>query len=208
MNGGTLLVNNTLVPAPERSRNGQQRWHYPWRNRHNQRRGHSRCRSKHCAWEGGNNTAILSTGPLTLLPNSNFRVDINGTTPGSGYDRLNVATGSYDYRIAILWSQSARHCRSADIYHFEQTPRAPSPAHLRGFPKGAPWWAATVPFSRSVTPEAMATTSCSRLSRRRPRTEHMDRRRACDRRARVHSASQTAKVNSVQSIVTRESFRS
>jgi hypothetical protein len=33
--------------------------------------------------------------------------------------------------------------------------------------KGVLWWAATVPFSRSVTPEAMATTSCSRRSRRR-----------------------------------------
>ena len=34
VNGGTLLVNNTVVPAPEPVRNGQQRWHYPWRNRH------------------------------------------------------------------------------------------------------------------------------------------------------------------------------
>ena len=42
---------------------------------------------------GGNNTAILTTGALTLASTSNFRVDINGTTAGSGYDRLNVATG-------------------------------------------------------------------------------------------------------------------
>jgi len=42
---------------------------------------------------GGNNTAILNTGALTLASTSNFRVDINGTTVGSGYDRLNVATG-------------------------------------------------------------------------------------------------------------------
>jgi autotransporter-associated beta strand protein len=42
---------------------------------------------------GGNNTGILGTGQLTLLPNSNFRVDINGTTPGSGYDQLNAALG-------------------------------------------------------------------------------------------------------------------
>src|SRR6478672_8033883 len=34
---------------------------------------------------GGNNTGILTAGQLTLLPNSNFRVDINGTTVGSGY---------------------------------------------------------------------------------------------------------------------------
>jgi len=42
---------------------------------------------------GGNNTAILNTGALTLASTSNFRVDINGTTVGSGYDQLNVATG-------------------------------------------------------------------------------------------------------------------
>ena len=42
---------------------------------------------------GGNNTGILTTGALTLASTSNFRVDINGATVGSGYDRLNVATG-------------------------------------------------------------------------------------------------------------------
>jgi len=42
---------------------------------------------------GGNTTAILNTGALTLASTSNFRVDINGTTVGSGYDQLNVATG-------------------------------------------------------------------------------------------------------------------
>jgi autotransporter-associated beta strand protein len=43
---------------------------------------------------GGNTTAILSIGALTLAPTSNFLVDINGTIAGSGYDRLNVTTGS------------------------------------------------------------------------------------------------------------------
>ncbi len=42
---------------------------------------------------GGNNTAILQTGALTLSPTANFRVDINGTTAGSGYDRIQVNTG-------------------------------------------------------------------------------------------------------------------
>ena len=42
---------------------------------------------------GGNTTAILNTGALTLASTSNFRVDINGTIAGSGYDRLNVTTG-------------------------------------------------------------------------------------------------------------------
>ena len=41
---------------------------------------------------GGNNTAILTTGALTLASTSNFRVDINGTTAGT-FDQLNVATG-------------------------------------------------------------------------------------------------------------------
>jgi autotransporter-associated beta strand protein len=42
---------------------------------------------------GGTTTAILSIGALTLAPTSNFLVDINGTTAGTGYDRLNVTTG-------------------------------------------------------------------------------------------------------------------
>ena len=42
---------------------------------------------------GGNNTAILNTGALTLASSSNFRIDINGTTVGNQYDQLRVATG-------------------------------------------------------------------------------------------------------------------
>jgi autotransporter-associated beta strand protein len=40
--------------------------------------------------DGANNTAILTTGALTLAATSNFQVDINGTTVGSQYDQLNV----------------------------------------------------------------------------------------------------------------------
>jgi T5SS/PEP-CTERM-associated repeat protein len=39
---------------------------------------------------GGTTTAILNTGALTLVSDSNFRVDINGLTVGIGYDRLNA----------------------------------------------------------------------------------------------------------------------
>ena len=39
---------------------------------------------------GGNTTAILNTGALTLASGSNFLVDINGTTAGTQYDQLNV----------------------------------------------------------------------------------------------------------------------
>ena len=63
---------------------------------------------------GGNNTGILTTGALTLASTSNFRVDINGTTAGSGYDQINSTWRQVELRlpIAILWSQSARHYRS------------------------------------------------------------------------------------------------
>ena len=43
---------------------------------------------------GGNTTAILQTGTLTLASTSNFRVDINGTTAGSGYDQIQMNTGA------------------------------------------------------------------------------------------------------------------
>ena len=43
--------------------------------------------------DGGNNTGILKAGALTLAFTSNFRVDINGTTAGTGYDRIQVNTG-------------------------------------------------------------------------------------------------------------------
>jgi len=43
---------------------------------------------------GGNTTAILQTGPLTLASGSNFRIDINGTTIGTGYDQIQMNTGA------------------------------------------------------------------------------------------------------------------
>ena len=49
---------------------------------------------------GVNNTAVLTVTVLTLEPASNFRIDINGTTPGSGYDRL-VVTDSGNARFVI-----------------------------------------------------------------------------------------------------------
>jgi len=42
---------------------------------------------------GGNTTGILQTGALTMASTSNFKVDINGTTAGSGYDRVQVNAG-------------------------------------------------------------------------------------------------------------------
>jgi fibronectin-binding autotransporter adhesin len=49
---------------------------------------------------GGDNTAILTVHALTLEPASNFRIDINGTIPGIGYDRL-VVTASGNGRFVI-----------------------------------------------------------------------------------------------------------
>jgi len=49
-------------------------------------------------------TGILTTGNLTLLPNgelSSYRVDIAGTTPGSGYDQIKVF-GSVSIQQAYL----------------------------------------------------------------------------------------------------------
>jgi len=49
---------------------------------------------------GGNNTAVITVNALTLQPASNFRIDINGTSPGIGYDRL-VLTASGNNRFVI-----------------------------------------------------------------------------------------------------------
>jgi autotransporter-associated beta strand protein len=49
---------------------------------------------------GGNNTAVLTVNALTLEPASNFRIDINGTTPGIEYDRL-IQTESGNNRFVI-----------------------------------------------------------------------------------------------------------
>jgi autotransporter-associated beta strand protein len=42
---------------------------------------------------GGHTTSILTVGTVTLAPGANFLVDINGTTPGTEYDRLVQTAG-------------------------------------------------------------------------------------------------------------------
>jgi autotransporter-associated beta strand protein len=49
----------------------------------------------------GVTTGILSTGNVTLNSGSTFRVDVNGTTAGTGYDQLNV-TGTVNLGGATL----------------------------------------------------------------------------------------------------------
>ena len=41
---------------------------------------------------GVGSTAILHTGALTLASGSNFNVDLNSTTVGSGYDQVSVTS--------------------------------------------------------------------------------------------------------------------
>src|SRR4029077_525656 len=45
---------------------------------------------------GGHTTSILTVGAVTLAPGANFLVDINGTTPGTGYDRLVQTAGGHN----------------------------------------------------------------------------------------------------------------
>jgi autotransporter-associated beta strand protein len=49
---------------------------------------------------GGHTTSVLTVGAVTLAPGANFLVDINGTTAGTGYDRL-VVTASGNNQFVI-----------------------------------------------------------------------------------------------------------
>ena len=137
---------------------------------------------------GGNNTAILTTGPLTLASTSNFRVDINGTTAGTGYDRLSVATGG-----VTTTSQSGQHCRPGRHFSFwTKSPGAALPATLRGSHKGYRGGQRRYRFPGHLQLRQWQRHRAPGGRGAGPRTEHIDRRCACDRWARFHSASQIA----------------
>lgn len=53
---------------------------------------------------GAHTTAMLTVGALTLAPGSNFRIDINGTAAGTGYDQLQVSRGGGPGGARILLS--------------------------------------------------------------------------------------------------------
>ena len=113
---------------------------------------------------GGHTTSILTVGAVTLAPGANFLVDINGTAAGTGYDRL-VVTASGNNRFVITNSNlvvTVGTTLSVGQTFLIGQSIAGATNYRTICAKGVPWWAATVPFSRSVTPEAMATTSCSR----------------------------------------------
>jgi autotransporter-associated beta strand protein len=49
---------------------------------------------------GGHTTSVLTVGAVTLAPGANFLVDINGTSAGTGYDRL-IVTASGNNQFVI-----------------------------------------------------------------------------------------------------------
>ena len=155
---------------------------------------------------GGNNTAVLTLNALTLQPASNFRIDINGIAAGFGYDQLIVNPGGGPNGAIITNSNLLVHVgttlvvgQTFVIFHH---PGGTTGQFAQGSTvTGDNGTVFSVSYRQRHYPYGDS-------SRARSRAEHMDRRCACDRWARFHAASQTAEVNSVQSIVTRESFRS
>ena len=128
----------------------------------------------------------------------NFRVDINGTTAGT-FDQLQV-----NDRRSYAWQPNKHSCGHsrhdiggrADVYDLEQSLRGQQHRHICGDPP------------RGYRGGQQRYRFLGQLQRRRwqrhrahgdrgagPRTEHVDRRRACDRRARIHAAPQIAEDN-------------
>ena len=113
-------------------------------------------------------TAVITpkffrTGALTLASTSNFQVDINGTAVGTGYDRSTWPEGAVKITGSNLMVTVGTTLSVGQTFTIlNKISGGAVTGTFAGTPKGVPWWAATVPFSRSVTSEAMATTSCSR----------------------------------------------
>ena len=143
---------------------------------------------------GGNNTAILQTGALTLASTSNFRVDINGTTAGTGYDRLNVTTGGVTITGSNLVVTVGTTLSVGQTFTILNKVAAGAiTGTFAGIPQGGTVVGSdgTV-FSVSYTGGNGNDIVLTVVAGGGPRTEHMDRRCACDRWARVHAAPQTA----------------
>ena len=139
---------------------------------------------------GGNNTAVLTLNALTLQPASNFRIDINGIAAGFGYDQLIVNPGGGPNGAIITNSNLLVHVgttlavgQTFFIFHHAggtrgQFAQGSTVTGDNGTVFSVSYWQRHYPYGDR--------------SRARSRTEHMDRRCACDRRARFHAASQTA----------------
>ena len=147
---------------------------------------------------GGNNTAVITLHALTLEPASNFRIDINGTSPGTGYDRL-VLTGAGNNRYVIT---------NSNLVVSVGTTLSVGQTFLIGLRTAGGSIRGEFAQGNSVVGSDGTVFSVSYIggdgndivltviSRARSRAEHMDRRCACDRWARFHAAPQTAEVDS------------
>ncbi len=78
---------------------------------------------------GGTNTAVFTVNALTLQPNSNFTIDINGIAPGLGYDQLIVSPGGRPRGAVITNSNLLVHVGTTlvvgqmfDIFHHNGVP--------------------------------------------------------------------------------------
>ena len=143
---------------------------------------------------GGHTTAILTVGALTLAQGSNFRIDINGTTAGTGYDQLQVSRGGGRGGAIILLSNLIVSVGTTLTVGDQFT----IASHRGGF-RGVFAQGSTVTadngdiFSINYAGGAGGNDIILTLIRRsRSRAEHMDRRCACDGWARFHAAPQTA----------------
>ena len=83
--------------------------------------------------------------------------ELISTAPPLAPDMTDSAWRQGELRLpeAILWSQSARHCRSGRHFHFEQSHRGRHHRHICGDPtRGYRGGQRRYRFLRSVTPEA------------------------------------------------------
>ena len=147
---------------------------------------------------GGNNTGILTTGALTLAFTSNFRVDINGTTAGTGYDQINVAAGGVTITGSNLVVTVGTTLSLGQTFTIlNKTAGGAITGTFAGIPQGGTVVGSdgTV-FSVSYTGGNGNDIVLTVIAGGGPRTEHMDGRRACDRWARFHAAPQIAQADS------------
>ncbi|HEV8267133.1 MAG TPA: autotransporter, partial [Thermoanaerobaculia bacterium] len=100
VNGGTLLVNGTQAQSTAVNANAKL--------------GGSGAVGAVTSTGGtispGQSPGILSTGNLSLNASSTFNVELNGTTPGTGYDRVavngSVTLGSAALQVAVGYTPS------------------------------------------------------------------------------------------------------
>ena len=148
---------------------------------------------------GGNTTAILQTGTLTLASTSNFRVDINGTTAGSGYDQIQMNTGATTITGSNLVVTVGTTLSVGQTFTIlNKVAGGAITGTFAGIPQGGTVVGSNgTVFSSQLHWRQWQRHRAHGDSRSRSGAEHMGRRCACDRRARIHAAPQTAEDDSV-----------